>query len=218
MNNTNHKKGFTLAEVLITTAIIGIVAAIIIPAVINDIQDQEFKKLYRKAYAEMSQALIMAGNDQVLEPRDAWNDLNADNNNFKAVSRYFQLSKTCFTWAASCWLSSTDAEKYGASHNYPTDWAEAFMTKTGMVWTTMDVGASGTSDLILDTNANKGPNRFGKDRWALYFSNVTTGGCTNGCGNGAITNKLGIPADASKGNDRCPSVSKCYYRTWLLDN
>ncbi len=37
------KKGFTLAEVLITLLIIGILASLIIPAVINDTKEAELK-------------------------------------------------------------------------------------------------------------------------------------------------------------------------------
>ncbi|MDO5438036.1 MAG: prepilin-type N-terminal cleavage/methylation domain-containing protein, partial [bacterium] len=49
MINSGFKKGFTLAEVLITLAIIGVVAAISIPSVISNSQQQEFKTGLRKA-------------------------------------------------------------------------------------------------------------------------------------------------------------------------
>ena len=48
------KKGFTLAEVLITLAIIGVVAAISIPSVISNSQQQEFKTGLRKAVSVLN--------------------------------------------------------------------------------------------------------------------------------------------------------------------
>ena len=53
------KKGFTLAEVLITLAIIGVVAAISIPSVISNSQQQEFKTGLRKAVSVLNQAITM---------------------------------------------------------------------------------------------------------------------------------------------------------------
>ena len=50
------KKGFTLAEVLITLAIIGVVAALTIPSVIVKTQQQEFKTAAKKAHSVLSQA------------------------------------------------------------------------------------------------------------------------------------------------------------------
>jgi len=50
-------EGFTLAEVLITLLIIGIVASIVIPALIHDTQDAELKIAWKKGYAEVSQAM-----------------------------------------------------------------------------------------------------------------------------------------------------------------
>ena len=55
MKNT----GFTLAEVLITLAIIGVVAAIIIPSVISNSQQQEFKTGLRKAVSVLNSAITM---------------------------------------------------------------------------------------------------------------------------------------------------------------
>ena len=53
------KKAFTLAEVLITLAIIGVVAALTIPSVISNSQQQEFKTGLRKAVSVLNQAITM---------------------------------------------------------------------------------------------------------------------------------------------------------------
>ena len=53
------KKAFTLAEVLITLAIIGVVAAIAIPSVVSNSQQQEFKTGLRKAVSVLNSAITM---------------------------------------------------------------------------------------------------------------------------------------------------------------
>lgn len=53
------KRAFTLAEVLITLAIIGVVAAISIPSVISNTQQQEFKTGLRKAVSVLNSAITM---------------------------------------------------------------------------------------------------------------------------------------------------------------
>lgn len=52
-------KAFTLAEVLITLAIIGVVAAIAIPSVISNTQQQEFKTGLKKAVSVLNSAITM---------------------------------------------------------------------------------------------------------------------------------------------------------------
>ena len=51
------KKGFTLAEVLITLLIIGIIAALTIPSVIANAQQQEFKTGLKKAVSVLNEAI-----------------------------------------------------------------------------------------------------------------------------------------------------------------
>ena len=51
------KKAFTLAEVLITLMIIGIVAALTIPSVISNYQQQEFKTGLKKAVSVLNEAI-----------------------------------------------------------------------------------------------------------------------------------------------------------------
>lgn len=61
------KSGFTLAEVLITLGIIGVVAAMTIPTLMNTTGQQEFRAGFRKAVSVLNQAITMnvalEGND-----------------------------------------------------------------------------------------------------------------------------------------------------------
>lgn len=49
--------GFTLAEVLVTLGIIGVVAALTMPSLINSTQNRELQSALNKGYSEISQAL-----------------------------------------------------------------------------------------------------------------------------------------------------------------
>ena len=51
-----NKKAFTLAEVLITLGIIGIIAALTLPALIQSYQKMVFRNQYKKMYATLSNA------------------------------------------------------------------------------------------------------------------------------------------------------------------
>ena len=57
---TTSKAAFTLAEVLITLAIIGVVAAITIPAIIANYQDKVLETAYKKSMSVLSNALNLA--------------------------------------------------------------------------------------------------------------------------------------------------------------
>lgn len=54
--NINNKTGFTLAEVLITLGIIGVVAAMTIPTLMNNVQNNEFKAQMKKEYSVLNNA------------------------------------------------------------------------------------------------------------------------------------------------------------------
>ena len=54
-----RKSAFTLAEVLITLGIIGVVAAMTMPTLINSTQGAQYKTAYKKALSVMSQAVVM---------------------------------------------------------------------------------------------------------------------------------------------------------------
>lgn len=56
----NRRSAFTLAEVLITLGIIGIVAAMTLPALINNHRDKELITRVKKTYSALNQALELA--------------------------------------------------------------------------------------------------------------------------------------------------------------
>ena len=59
VKRTHGLGGFTLAEVLITLGIIGVVAAMTMPTLINSTQGAQYKTAYKKALSVMSQAVVM---------------------------------------------------------------------------------------------------------------------------------------------------------------
>lgn len=63
----NNKKGFTLAEVMITLATLGVIAAILIPAITSLAPDRN-KVMFKKAYYSLEQAISQLINDEVHYP------------------------------------------------------------------------------------------------------------------------------------------------------
>lgn len=64
------KKGFTLAETMITVAILGLLAAILIPA-LNKVSPNDNKIMFRKAYYTLERAISFLINDDVNYPSNS---------------------------------------------------------------------------------------------------------------------------------------------------
>lgn len=59
----NMKKAFTIAEVLITLGIIGIVASMTIPQLIKNYQSKVCETAFKKSYSNLSKAYLMTKNE-----------------------------------------------------------------------------------------------------------------------------------------------------------
>ncbi|MBQ8458562.1 type II secretion system protein, partial [bacterium] len=55
-----NKKAFTLAEVLITLGVIGVVAAMTIPTLMTNIRAAQYRNKFKKTVSTLSQAVRMA--------------------------------------------------------------------------------------------------------------------------------------------------------------
>lgn len=69
-NKKNRKSGFTLAEVLITLSIIGVVAVMTIPALQTHYSRQMAETRLKSFYSKMSQAYGLWLSDEHIDPKD----------------------------------------------------------------------------------------------------------------------------------------------------
>ncbi len=177
---------FTLAEVLITLTIIGVVAALTIPSVIRAYQEQQYKTAFRKAYREATQAwhMAIAENPDVFTNKGGWGctwpdgittDYSKVDGRADAIKAQMKVIKSCIN-KSGCW--PLNYESYGGLP-FDTGYVNTFfwITADGMCWGapwyTVD-----TTHLAVDTNCEKGPNKIGKDIFsfllgtdgAIYFA------------------------------------------------
>ena len=94
-----NKKAFTLAEVLITLGIIGVVAAMTIPTLISNISRKQHLVAFKKKYAEITEAIKLSviDNSETIK----W-DYTLDDDEFFAVylAPYLKTNK-----CNDCWIS-----------------------------------------------------------------------------------------------------------------
>ena len=94
--NISHLKarnpGFTLAEILLALVIIGVVASITIPALIQNTQNAQLKTAWKKDYSIIAQAQLMAMNDNA-------GDINSYLNSIRTLApllnNYLNSTKLC---------------------------------------------------------------------------------------------------------------------------
>ena len=205
-------EGFTLAEVLITLLVIGIVASMVIPAIINDTQDAEFKTAYKKALAVASQVIKQCYSEYLFESSASVNDSIVFSNNFDVFMSKFSVQKKCINSNnKQCWDSTGETSNGAPDFN-----AHSFIDTSGMAWSLRcpPYSSGWTSNYILvDTNGFKPPNKYGRDRWAWWILDK------NNQDHG-IPMKISIPGDVSEDSSEstksflCPTPP-CYYKSWL---
>lgn len=175
MKKIAKKRGFTLAEVLITLDIIGVVAAITIPILEQNIQDKQFKEAAKAAYSKASQAiqLMKIDNGGILT------NYYTTQYSFKpAFMQYFKVAQDC---TGSCVPAVDFSTIYTALFNagkattYRIGGGQ-FVTTDGMFWGFQNDGTVGTYAnyifLTVDVNGyGKGPNIFGRDVFMFQLKN-----------------------------------------------
>ena len=185
---THHslkRVAFTLAEVLITLGIIGVVAALTLPTLIQNHQKQVYVTQLKKAYSNINNAFNkMAADEGVVD----WNQTYCSSsfwveNDFEATKANYN---ECFDKVAKQMkvinrkdygvTSSADWCKYGYDLDDGIDInssASISNQETGM-FTTPDgalyIFACSFSTVLVDINgAAKGPNKDGRDVFAFYI-------------------------------------------------
>jgi len=176
-----NKKGFTLAEVLITLAIIGVVAAITIPSIIANHQKRELETRLAKSYRTISHAVNMA----IAEHGgiESWNwDVMEAEKRFKFAKTYIlphlNIAKLCLgNTNLGCFPDITYKRLNGE------DWANVNRRNTTKAiladGTLIAMNATSTCNngngnnrcfiIQVDTNGFKKPNTVGYDIHEFSF-------------------------------------------------
>lgn len=95
--------GFTLAEIMVSMAIIGIIAAVTIPAVVANYQKKTFVTSLQKNYSELEQNLSILSAESYSKGFNR-SLLVTDINKF--VTDYYRVSKNCGTDTQPCFAST----------------------------------------------------------------------------------------------------------------
>lgn len=211
-------KSFTLAEVLITLGIIGVVASITIPTLMQNLNDNAFKVAYKKAYSDMSNAFIQAIQENSLTPRAGSSDFTATTSEWAVIKNAFKVIKECTSAQLyDCWANADTVcdGAYGISTGLPTTSVStnSFIDKSGRSWSEY---STLENIYLVDTNGFKPPNKFGKDRWIFTFLDSNNTRITTG-----LPAKIGVltgdKTTAVGGCSWCHNPP-CYYHSWLYDN
>ena len=187
-NMTNKtKNAFTLAEVLITLVIIGVVAALTIPTAISKYKEKEKQAKVKKAYSTIANAMTRvkaAGGDYVFTVTG--NDINNMKDWFNTYIRpYLSISKVCYD-SAGCWSSERTYSPNGSPAFIGIGYARIdFILNDGTTVTIDDHAddyiwgqygvrtSSGSISLAIafDINGGRGPNILGEDVFVVIFAN-----------------------------------------------
>ena len=187
MTDEGGQRGFTLAEVLITLGIIGVVAAMTLPAVINNVQNKQLETSFKKSYsnfAQVTQRVILEDFGGQVPENFTVDNFNELVNSYK---KYYINAKRCSGNSSEtgcpvtgtsnfCTFMQNNYKNYNSKHNggcigndaltNTVDGATIFFDKAGTSETVY-----GKIIVAIDVNGwNKKPNRWGHDIFVFQIS------------------------------------------------
>lgn len=186
--NTIKRKGFSLAEILLTITVIGIIASTTIPSLITSVQDTQFKALWKKTFNRLAAAT------EAIKEDNGGTMLNVTTNNgvygqlgFATVySKYMKYLKMCDTWGCTSipWHQSYEWSDMsgvplanGGWHNSGLILVDgSYIRIHGWGGATADecsgnnLGVETCAEIMLDTNGHRGPNMVGKDIFGVHLT------------------------------------------------
>ena len=179
-----RKLAFTLAEVLITLGIIGVVAAMTLPTLIANYQKQETISKLQKVYTILNQAFKLSEVDN--GEFEYWTYNGPEEYFEKYWKPYFKIAKMCNTYKECDYSSVTPFISLRGIYDNTVTVVEqnqrrTFITTDGMVLIISISTGSGTGvdpvisnlNIFIDINGSNRPNQYGKD---VFITDVTAKG------------------------------------------
>lgn len=172
------KKAFTLAEVLITLGIIGVVAAMTIPILLQNYSEKRTVSILRETQSIIAQSMKMA--EEEYGDMEGWFTKDDDFGSralkiSQNLKPFMKLALDCGNTADTkekCIINANYLEKNGHKRmNYvQEDRAYAVSLLNGSsVWWIQDNNKR--AQFYIDTNGKYPPNTWGKDLFMFEYSN-----------------------------------------------
>ena len=176
---------FTLAEVLITLGIIGVVAAMTMPSLIQNYQEKVLANQFKKSYSMFSQVLnqVLVDNDMSV-PSCYYNqhqtsyDFSACNEVSAAVLKKLNVVKTCEkkSYENGC-IPKYSGLKQSYLQGFTQDWilnhSKSYVLADGTI--ILEYGDDAFPAIFaIDINGKKAPNKWGYDLFSFWT--ISNGG------------------------------------------
>lgn len=166
-------KGFTLSEVLLVLSVIGVVAALTIPTLVQKVSDSNLKAAWKKQYSVLAQATTM------LQANPGFIDVSTSTtirSAYETVMNFIQKDTAANLLAAQYFLnnSTTTANTYVDSQVAAVlaDGAVIrFNSYTSNCGTTRGSLTNICGFMHIDLNGKSGPNMYGKDFLVVWLVN-----------------------------------------------
>lgn len=179
----SKKSAFTLAEVLITLGIIGVVAALTLPTIIAKYQEKQTVTSLKKFYSIVSQAYQSALNEYGTP--DTWYEEEMSKGSPDAAkkmsdifTKYIKVSKICYsdlgcfpdvTYTKLDGKDGRNMDRYNAVSKFITaDGMSVFIYSYGSADVNLSLGKV-YGVIGVDINGFKKPNTFGKDLFSFVL-------------------------------------------------
>jgi prepilin-type N-terminal cleavage/methylation domain-containing protein len=178
--NIKISSGFTLAEVLITLLVIGVVSSLVIPVIMADFDKHSTVTRLQKVYAVLQQAVKLAQSDY--GDISTWNFPQTHLNGNDALQfantylmPYLNVSKNCGT-STGCWANpkSLSGWVFPSSVNIETSGKYAnFILNDGTTVSVSDLPNYADTNyyinILVDINGQQSPNTIGKDVFSFMI-------------------------------------------------
>jgi len=204
-------KGFTLAEVLITLLIIGVISSLVIPGIINDTKEAEYNAGVKKIYAELTQATmkIQSANSNTELP--STNDPTGVRTAYGSVLSFVKTDIAGNIWGILGTSSTSTYRNYKGTapaytHISTSSPAAMLANGTFLGFTSSYRVSNGFHEIYADINGSKGPNMQGMDVFKFLVMSQS-----NGYYKLLPMGAAGTPWGAMS---ECASGSTTYYSSW----
>lgn len=171
MSGQAARLGFTLAEVLITLGIIGVVAAMTMPSLIEKHKEKVITSKLKKMYSTLSNAYIMHTFNTQIEFSDIlpWSKEGAETA-FQIFKPYLSIAKDCGVNGKGCFYAKN--YKWGDGSNVSAIYGTDSRYYKVLLSDGSSIAFRGVGDnpsagylfvIFYDINGEQGPNRWGRD-------------------------------------------------------